>query len=66
MSERRTSGFDSLLETDRSQAATALFALGVVTVAANSALYFFGVEFAHPAISLLGLALLLPLVLRSN
>lgn len=51
----------------RSRAATALFVVGLVVVAANSALYFFGVEMlSHPAISVAGLALLVPLYLQEN
>lgn len=66
MSERRIRGLELPADTDRSRAATALFALGLVVVAANSALYFFGVELSHPVISVLGLALLVPLSLRAN
>ncbi|WP_135853114.1 hypothetical protein [Halorussus salinus] len=51
----------------RSRAASVLFAVGVVVVAANSALYFFDVDLlSHPAVSLLGLALLVPLYLRER
>ncbi|UPW00957.1 hypothetical protein M0R88_02380 [Halorussus gelatinilyticus] len=49
----------------RSRAARVLFAVGLIVVAANSALYFFDVELlSHPAVSVLGLALLVPLYLR--
>lgn len=64
MNEPLDRDFD--LPAGRSRTATALFALGLATVAANSALYFFGVEFAHPALSVLGLALLVPAYLQSN
>lgn len=48
----------------RSRTATALFAVGLCVVAANSALYFFGADsLSHPAASILGLALLVPLYL---
>lgn len=55
---------------ERSRATVALFAVGLVVVAATSALYFFGVgAFARAAVSVpglaLGLALLAPLPLRA-
>ena len=51
----------------RSRAATALFVVGLVAVGANSALYFFGADsLSHPAISVLGLALLVPLSLKER
>ncbi len=51
----------------RSRAASLLFAVGIVVVAANSALYFFDVDpLSHPAVSLVGLALLVPLSLRER
>ncbi|UPV74924.1 hypothetical protein M0R89_02380 [Halorussus limi] len=51
----------------RSRAAKVLFVVGLVVVAANSALYFFDVQLlSHPAVSVLGLALLLPLYLRER
>lgn len=54
-------------DASRSRAATALFVVGLVAIAANSVLYFFGVEsFSHPAISVLGLALLVPLYLKER
>lgn len=50
-----------------SRAATALFVLGLVVVAANSALYFFGIEMlSHPVISVAGVALLVPLYLQKS
>jgi hypothetical protein len=50
-----------------SRAATALFVVGLVVVAANSALYFFGVEtLSHPILSVAGLALLVPLYLQER
>lgn len=49
---------------DGPRAAAVLFAVGLCIVAANSALYFFGADsLSHPAASVLGLALLLPLYL---
>lgn len=51
-------------ERDGPRAAAVLFAAGLCIVAANSALYFFGADsLSHPAVSVLGLALLLPLYL---
>ncbi|WP_128476341.1 hypothetical protein [Halorussus pelagicus] len=51
----------------RSRTATVLFVVGLSVVAANSALYFFDVQLlSHPAVSVLGLALLLPLYLRER
>lgn len=53
--------------TDRDPRTEALFAVGVAVVAANSALYFFGVEsLSHPGATLLGVALLLPLYFQRN
>ncbi|MFC7082554.1 hypothetical protein [Halorussus caseinilyticus] len=53
--------------TERSPVATALFVVGVAVAAANSALYFFGVEsLSHPVVSILALALLVPLYLRER
>ena len=50
-----------------SRAARALFAAGLVLVAVNSALYFFGVEtLSHPMLSIVGLALLVPQYLRER
>lgn len=50
-----------------SRAATGLFVAGLAIVAANSALYFFGVgALSHPAISLAGLALLVPRYLEER
>lgn len=52
---------------DGSWAASTLFAGGLATVAANGALYFFGVDaLSHPAVSVLGLALLVPLYRRKR
>jgi len=49
------------------RAARALFAAGLFVVAANSALYFFGVEtLSHPMLSIVGLALLVPQYLRER
>lgn len=57
----------SCSEEDSSRTATVLFAVGLVVVAVNSALYFFGAEsLSHPAASVLGLALLLPLYLKER
>lgn len=54
-------------EPNRSRAARVLFVVGLATVAVNSALYFFGVDsFSHPAVSVLALALLVPLYLRER
>lgn len=54
-------------QTDRDPRTEALFAIGLVVVAANSALYFFGVEsLSHPVATLLGVALLLPLYFERN
>jgi hypothetical protein len=50
-----------------SRATKTLFAVGLAVVAVNSALYFFGVDLlSHPAVSLVGLALLVPLYLRER
>lgn len=50
-----------------SRVVTALFVLGLVVVAVNSALYFFGIEMlSHPVLSVAGLALLVPLYLRKH
>lgn len=47
---------------DRDPRTEALFVVGLAVVAANSALYFFGVEsLSHPVVTVLGVALLLPL-----
>lgn len=52
-------------ERARSRATDALFAIGVAVVAANSALYFFGVEsLSHPAVSLLVVPLVAAFYLR--
>ncbi|NEU55955.1 hypothetical protein [Halorussus sp. MSC15.2] len=54
-------------EPNRSRAATALFVVGLMTVVANSTLYFFGVDsFSHPAVSVLALSLLVPLYLQER
>ncbi|WP_137284960.1 hypothetical protein [Halorussus salinisoli] len=74
MTERGTefTGFTSdaeqlRVDAERSPLATALFVVGVVAVAVNSALYFFGVEaLSHPAVSVFGLALLVPLYLEER
>jgi hypothetical protein len=51
----------------RPRTARALFAAGLVLVAVNSALYFFGVEtLSHPMLSIVGLALLVPQYLRER
>lgn len=53
--------------TDRDPRTEALFVVGLAVVAANSALYFFGVEsLSHPVATLLGVALLLPLYFERN
>lgn len=58
--ERRSEGV-------RSRTAVALFVVGLVVVAGNSALYFFGIDtLSHPALSVVGLALLVPLYLRER
>jgi hypothetical protein len=67
MSRQETSERGVVAEADRSRAATALFAVGLAAVGANSALYFFGVEsLSHPAVSVLGIALLVPLYLQER
>lgn len=72
MTERGTefagvTGEKDWTEDARSRAATVLFALGLAVVAVNSALYFFGVEsLSHPAASVAGLALLVPLYLQER
>ncbi|MFC4447806.1 hypothetical protein [Halorussus aquaticus] len=54
-------------EPTRSRAATALFVLGLVAVAVNSSLYFFGVDsLSHPAVSVFALSLLVPLYLQER
>ncbi|WP_435175726.1 hypothetical protein [Halorussus sp. AFM4] len=64
MTERGTQFAGLAADSGRSRAATALFVVGLVAVAANSALYFFGVDsLSHPAVSVLALALLIPLYL---
>jgi hypothetical protein len=67
MSRQETYELGGLADAGRSRAATALFVVGLATVCANSALYFFGVDsLSHPAISILGLALLAPLYLKER
>ena len=67
MSEQGNQKFGFAADTRRSRAATALFVVGLAAIATNSALYFFGVEsFSHPIISVLGLALLVPLYLKER
>jgi hypothetical protein len=67
MSREETHELDVPADVGWSRAATALFVVGLATVCANSALYFFGVDsLSHPAISVLGLALLAPLYLKKR
>ena len=67
MSRQETHELDVLAAAERSRAATALFVVGLATVCANSAFYFFGLDsLSHPAISVLGLALLVPLYLKER
>lgn len=67
MSRQETSELGVLADAGRSRAATALFVVGLAAVGANSALYFLGAEsLSHPAISVLGLALLVPLYLKER
>ena len=67
MSPQETHELGVIADAGRSRAATALFVVGLAAVGANSALYFFGVEsLSHPAISILGLALLVPLSLKER
>jgi hypothetical protein len=67
MSEQGNQEFGFVEDGRRSRAATALFVVGLAVIGANSVLYFFGVEsFSHPAISVLGLALLVPLYLKER
>ncbi|USZ67683.1 hypothetical protein NGM10_13225 [Halorussus salilacus] len=52
---------------DRDSRTPVLYAVAATVVALNSALYFFGAEaLSHPAVSALGLALLVPLYLRDD
>ncbi|PSQ45643.1 hypothetical protein BRD15_11250 [Halobacteriales archaeon SW_6_65_15] len=67
MSQRESYELGVTADAGRSRAATALFVVGLTAVGANSALYFFGAEsLSHPAISVLGLALLVPLYLKER
>lgn len=67
MSRQETHGLGVVADAGRSRAATALFVVGLAAVGANSALYFFGVNsLSHPAVSVLGLALLVPLYLKER
>lgn len=72
MTERQNEFVGLASERDRSErarspTATALFVAGLAVVAANSALHFFGVEsLSHPAVSVLGLTLLVPLYLQER
>lgn len=67
MSQQGSHELGAISDSGRSRAATALFVVGLAVVAANSALYFFGVEsLSHPAVSVLGLALLVPLYMKER